>query len=79
MATAEGNVPPIVIDLGRARRRRIRQLKKGTGPLADEVMDVVAQVKAELGPEAAGKEFLPVVVVYRRKRRRRRGGIFPFF
>ena len=78
MATPEGISAPIVVDLGKARRRRIRQLKKGTGPLASEVMDVVAQVKAELGQEAASREFVPVVVVYRRKPRRR-GGIFPFF
>ena len=54
---AEVANPPIVIDLGKQKKKRIKQLKKGRGRLVDRVNEVVAQVRAELGAEAAGKEL----------------------
>ena len=66
---------PIVIDLGKAKRKRIKQLERGEGPLAEEVRQAVEQVGAGLGAEADGKVLVPVVLLYRRKPRRRR---FPF-
>lgn len=62
---------PIVISLGKQKRKRLRQLKRGRGKLMDEVMDVVEQVQANLrGTGADGKVVVPVVMVYRQKRRR---------
>jgi hypothetical protein len=69
--------PPIVIDLGKQKRKRIKQLKRGRGKLVDRVNEVVAQVRAELGAEAAGKELVPVAVIFRRNGKCRKG-IFPF-
>ncbi len=69
---------PIVVDLGKARKKRIRQLKRGRGPLVLEVQDVINEVSASLGEEAAGKQLVPIVVLYRRKQRKGyRGGLFP--
>lgn len=70
-------VPPIVIDLGKTRRRKIKDLKRGRGKLADEVQDVVARVRDDLGPSAQGKQFIPIVIIYKRKakKKRRRGGL----
>ena len=65
---------PIVIDVGRASRRNVRQLASGTGRLAADVDDALSDVTASLGEEAEGKQLIPVVLVYRRKPRRRRGG-----
>jgi hypothetical protein len=71
---------PIVVDLGKAKKKRIRQLKRGRGPLVLEVQDVVNEVSASLGEEGAGKQLVPIVVLYRRKQRKGyRGGLFPFF
>lgn len=73
-------VPPIVVDLGKTRRSRIKDLKRGRGKLVDEVHDVVTRVRDDLGPAAEGKQLIPVVIVYRRKakKRRRRGRGLPF-
>ena len=72
---ADSNPPrvyaPIIIDLGKTRRKRIKQLKRGRGKLMREVQDVLDEVQMDLGKEAEGKEFIPVVLIYRRRRRRR--------
>jgi hypothetical protein len=60
---------PIVIDMGSVRKKRIQQLKKGGGKLADEVAEAVAQVQASLGDDA-NKQIVPVVIVYRQKRKK---------
>ena len=75
---AESTAPPaspIVIDLGKVRRKRIEQLERGEGPLVDEVQQAVDKLRAGLGAELDGKVLVPVVLLYRRKPRRRR---FPF-
>ena len=69
---------PIIIDLGKKKRKRIRRLKRGRGRLMGDVYDVVDEVKDSLGDEAEGKEFVPVVVIYRRKRKRGGKAVFPF-
>lgn len=66
---------PIVIDFGKVRRKQIKELKRGSGKLADEVRQVATEVSERLGAEAEGKEIVPVVVVYRRKRKKRKGGL----
>jgi Family of unknown function (DUF6200) len=79
MPDAPGVTVPVVIDLGKTRRKRIKQLKRGRGKLIDETREVVEDLRASLGPEAAGKELVPVVIVYRKKlKKRRRRSLFPF-
>lgn len=58
---------PVIIDLGKQRRKRIKDLRRGTGRLADEVNSCVEELKAAgtLSPSAQ-----TVVVVVRQKRRR---------
>lgn len=71
---------PIVLDLGKASRKRVRQLKRGQGRLLEDVQDALTEVTATLGEQAEGKQIVPVVLMYRkrnRKRGRRGGGIFP--
>lgn len=63
---------PIVVDLGRASPKKVRELKDGTGSLVDEVSEVIDRVRDELGGELQGKRLVPVIVVYKRKRRQRR-------
>lgn len=70
---------PIILDLGKTSRKRIRQLKEGRGRLVGDVQDALAEATATLGPQADGQQLLPVVLVYRRKsKKRNRGGILPF-
>ncbi|HEX3554757.1 MAG TPA: hypothetical protein VIA62_16155 [Thermoanaerobaculia bacterium] len=74
---------PVLLDLGKIKGKTVRQFKEGRGRLADEIQQVVAEVRQDLGPEAASKELVPIVVVYRKKRRRRKrgggGGMFGLF
>jgi hypothetical protein len=69
---------PIVVDLGRKRAKRIKQLKRGEGPLAKEVAELIEQARTELASELAGKTLLPLVVIYRKKKRRSRTLPVPF-
>jgi uncharacterized protein DUF6200 len=64
---------PIIISLGRKKKKAIKQLKRGKGNAMDEVMDVIAQVQENLGEQVADKIIVPIVVIYRRKQRRARG------
>ena len=64
---------PIIVSLGKKSKKQLKRLKRGKGRTMDEVMDVVEQVQANLGEQAAGKVLVPVVVIYRKKQRRFRG------
>ena len=63
---------PIIIDLGKHKKKKIKRLKRGRGKLMREVEYVVEEVQRDLGEEAAGKDFIPIVMIYRRKRRKRK-------
>lgn len=70
---------PIIVDLGKQRPKRIKQLKRGEGKLWDEVVDVVEEVSAQLGDELNGKTIVPVILVYRKKEKRKaRNSLLPF-
>ena len=60
--------PPIIVDLGKQRSKRIKALERGRGKLMDEVTDVLAQVHTSLGDEAEGKTLVPIIVLYERKK-----------
>ena len=72
-ATAElkEKLPPIVLDLGRVKRKQVKRLKRGEGPLLDEVHEAIASVHHELGDEIEGKGLVPVVLIYERKRKKK--------
>lgn len=76
-------IAPIIIDLGKKKRKRIKDLKRGRGRLMTEVAGVINEARMNLGSEAEGKEFIPVILIYRKKRKRKGGGLalpipFPF-
>ncbi len=81
-ATSAAPAPPIIIDLGKVKKKKVRQLKEGRGELTLEVQQVLADTRGNLGPDGANKELVPIILVYQRKRggRKRKGGggIFPF-
>jgi hypothetical protein len=80
-ATGKGDVPPILVDLGKIKRKVVRQYREGRGELVDEVRAVLDETQRNLGADAAGKTLVPIVLVYEKKRRRRKGGKMriPFF
>lgn len=72
---ATGQVP-LVVDQGKVGSKAIKQLKRGVGKLPGEVSEVIEQVRAQLGADAAGKDLVPVVLVYKVKRKRKGGRLF---
>lgn len=74
---SELSAAPIVVDLGKTKRKRIKQLKRGQGRLVSEVSEAVARARAGLGADADGKELVPVVVVYRKKDKKQRRPAWP--
>lgn len=66
-------VAPVIIDLGKEKKGRIRDLKRGQGRLAAEVAAVLGEVRAGLGDEANNKQLVPVILIYKKKRRSRNG------
>ena len=63
---------PIVIKLGKQRRKRIKQLMKGRGKLMSEVEDIIDEVTEILGEDLEGKTVVPLILVYRQKDKRSR-------
>ena len=75
METAEETTEmtqPIIVDLGKQKVSRLKDLKAGEGELWDEVLDVVDEVKDMLGEEAGGKTMIPIILIYEKKRLRPR-------
>jgi hypothetical protein len=61
-------LPPVIVDLGRQNRRRIRDLKKREGLLMHDVAHTVSELRSSF-PELADKELVPVVFIYQKKLR----------
>ena len=76
-ASALDHLPPVVLDLGKTKKKFIRALKDGEGKLMDDVTHAVEAVRSSLGAEVEGKVIVPVVIVYERKVDRKRG-FLPF-
>jgi hypothetical protein len=68
---------PIILNMGKQKRKRIRNLMKGKGRLWDEVEGVIDEVSIMLEDELDGKTIVPLIMVYRRKPKRKQGrGLF---
>lgn len=68
---------PILLNLGKQKRKRIKKLMKGKGKLWGEVEGVIEEVTTMLDEELEGKTIVPLILVYRRKPKRKRNrGLF---
>jgi hypothetical protein len=71
---------PVILDLGKTKRKNIKQLRQGRGKLLGDIEDAMKEISASLGTQADGKQLVPVVLVYRKKAKRSKGGgLFPIF
>jgi hypothetical protein len=68
---------PIVVELGKVGRKRIKDLKVGRGKLLLEVHEALDSLRLKLADEVKDKELVPVIVLYKKKGRKRRSG-WPF-
>lgn len=73
-STSTPEIVPIIIDLGKEKRKRIKALKRGRGKLMLEVAAVINDAQLNLGGAADGKEIIPIVLIYKQKRKKRRAG-----
>ena len=65
----------IVVDLGKQTTKKIKKLRKGTGPLPAKLEAAIREAKARVG---ADKSIIPVVLLYEKKAKRKMKGL-PFF
>lgn len=68
--TSEASAPssaPILVDLGKHGRKRVRQLREGRGPLMEEIAHCVAELQSG---GAIAANTTPVVIIVRERRRR---------
>lgn len=63
---------PVVVDLGKHKRKAVKKLVKGEGPLVSEVESVIQDLKAS---GAVGENAQPVVIVVRQKARKSKNGM----
>jgi hypothetical protein len=63
---------PVVVDLGKKKSKQVKKVLKGQGPLYQHTLDAVEQVRASLGPDAANREFVPVIVIYKKKPKKKK-------
>lgn len=64
---------PVVLDLGKQRRKQIKQLRKGEGRLLDDINGAIEELRT-VGTIGASSQ--PVVIVVREKRRKTKS-MFP--
>lgn len=58
---------PVLIDLGKVKRKDAKLLKDGDGPLVEDVSDAISLAIEQLPEVADNAVFVPVVVLYERK------------
>lgn len=71
--SSNGNPAPVVLDLGKRRRKLVRQLRRGEGKLLDDINGAVEELRTAGTLSAAAQ---PVIVVVREKRRKAKN-LFP--
>lgn len=64
---------PIIINLGKQKKKRIKNLLKGRGKLWAEVEGVIEEVGLLVENELDGKTIVPLVVIYKETPKKRRG------
>lgn len=69
-------IPPVVVNLGKVKKKAIKKLERGEGPLLEVLDEVMLAVREELSDELGDRELVPVVMIYRRKEKKPRP-LFP--
>lgn len=67
------NPPPIIIDLGKRKKKEIKRMKQGEGDIREDVEEALVYAAEALGDKAKGKVLVPVVLIVEKKAKRWRG------
>jgi hypothetical protein len=73
-ASAPGAPVPVIIDLGKRRRKQVKKLRRGEGKLLDDVNGAVAELRTA---GTLGADVQPVIIIVREKRRSNVKKLFP--
>ena len=60
MAETNNHKAPVIIDFGKKKRKAVKQVRKGQGPLMDDIRDAIVEL------ESAGtvaKDVQPLIVI----------------
>lgn len=60
-------VKTVVVDAGKLKKRAIKELKAGAGPIAEQARAATAATAA------SGTKVVPVVILYEKRPKKRRG------
>ena len=69
---------PVIIDLGKHGRKKVKDLRKGTGRLAEEVNSCLAELRMQ-GTVSSNAQTVVVIVRQRRRRNKALKGLVPGF
>ncbi len=70
---------PIIVNLGKQKRKQIKKLMDGEGKLWVEVQDVIDEVGMMLDEELEDKTIVPLILIYEKKpKRKQQRGLFGF-
>ncbi len=69
---------PVIVDLGKRKRKAIKDLRNGRGYLMEEVDQAVSRARSGLPEAEQNKPVVPVVILYRKKRKKRGSKSLPF-
>ena len=64
---------PIVIDLGKRKKKEIKQIKQGIGDIRQDVDEALEYATKALGDQAEDKILVPVVLIVEKKAKKWRG------
>jgi Family of unknown function (DUF6200) len=70
--------PPVIVDLGKRKKKVINDLKNGCGKLMTEVDIAVEHARSTLPDADKNKAVIPVVIIYSKKKKRKGSGSLPF-
>lgn len=63
--------PAYIFDMGRQKKKVIKKLKKGGGPIDEHVDEAIAHTKTVLGDAGGVRVFVPIVLVYEKKKKKK--------
>ena len=72
-------IEPIIVNLGKKKRKQIKRLKNGKGKLWQDVIDVLDEVGEQIDDDGEGKIIVPVILIYKEKPKRWRRARLPRF
>lgn len=73
-ASSSAGATPVIIDLGKRKRKQVKKLRRGEGKLLDDVNGAVAELRTA---GTLNSDVQPVIIIVREKRNGRLKSLFP--